>query len=254
MEVGALHIFHKPQTAKDFKLTFEKLKDQLADIAKVNVKAAPRKKVTVPEPKAPMVLSQTETTFSSNKIILIGSSTGGVQALSTILPKFPKNSPPILIVQHMPEGFTTGFAKRMDKMCPMIVSEARSGEIVEGGHIYIAPGGEQHMIVILKGNRLAISIKQHDKVNGHRPSVDVLFNSFTSIRKFHPLVAVLTGMGADGAEGMKALAKYTNDLVTQSQSTCVVYGMPMVAKQLNPKAKSVDLKDIPDVLIKMASK
>jgi two-component system chemotaxis response regulator CheB len=130
----------------------------------------------------------------------------------------------------MPEGFTTGFAKCMDKACLVNVSEAKSGVIVESGNIYIAPGGEKHMSVVLKGNRLAIRLKQSEKVNGHCPSVDVLFNSLTPIKKFHPVVIVLTGMGADGAKGMQALSKYSNDLVVQSEETCVVYGMPMVSK------------------------
>lgn len=258
MEVGALHIYHKPQTAADFKIVFQELKEQLVDIAKVNLKRSVpyKQKIEIIPQEAENIETSNESLrdFDSNAVILIGSSTGGVQALSTILPKFPKNSPPILIVQHMPEGFTSGFAKRMDKSCAMHVCEAKSGDMVEAGTIYIAPGGDKHMEVILKGNRLAICLRANEKVNGHRPSVDVLFNSFSEIRKFRPIVTVLTGMGSDGADGMKLLSKYTNDLIIQSESTCVVYGMPMVAKELSPQAKSIDLEDIPGLIVKMASR
>ncbi len=254
MEAGALYIFEKPKSVKDFSLVLSKIKDKLVEISGVNVDIKSHSSQTITAPVSKTKINSASLSPANNQLILIGSSTGGVNALSTILPMFPASSPAILIVQHMPEGFTNGFATRMNKQCAMNVREASSGDVVAPGNIYIAPGGDKHMKVTLQGNKLSLVLKSGERVNGHCPSVDALFNSFENISKFHLLVLVMTGMGSDGALGMKLLANKTKDLFIQSESTCVIYGMPKVAYELTPSAKSVDLEDIPASILKKVAK
>lgn len=246
MESGALHLIEKPHSVREFNSVITNLKEKLVEISKIKL-------------DKPLAVSRThrisaEQTFLKNKIFLIGSSTGGVGALSSILPEFPKHSPPILIVQHMPEGFTKGFAERMDNLCPMRVIEPENNQLIEPGHIYIAPGGDEHMLAVSEAGELRIFLKKDEKVNGHRPSVDVLFKSFVGSKTVEPIVLVMTGMGADGALGMKELSARTKDLFVQSESTSVVYGMPKVALEYSPNASVVGLEEIPEKLLERAKR
>lgn len=244
MEAGASNVFEKPKGRNDFNKILTSIKEELIKIAEVKVKPTIDKSNNV----------IAEVSKNNKNIILIGSSTGGVNALSTILPQFPKSSPAILVVQHMPEGFTHGFAARMNSLCKMKVKEAENGEQIEAGQIYIAPGGDRHMMVQKDDDRLRIRLKRGDKVSGHRPSVDVLFDSFVTIDNKEPIAVVMTGMGADGALGMKHLNRRTQKLFVQSEATSVVYGMPKVALELSPSAMVVDLEQIPQAVINSISK
>ncbi|MFD1808782.1 CheB methylesterase domain-containing protein [Gemmobacter lanyuensis] len=180
----------------------------------------------------------------------IGSSTGGVQALSRILPMFPAASPPILIVQHMPEGFTGAFARRLDAVCNMSVCEARDGEEVRFGTVYIAPGGQRHMTVRREGIVLVHLARTGDPVSYSRPSVDVLFASVAQQAGRKAIAALLTGMGRDGARGMLAIRQAGGTTFAQDEATSVVYGMPFAAVELGAAKETLPLDDIPDRMLR----
>lgn len=188
---------------------------------------------------------------TSTAVIAIGSSTGGVQALSRILPLFPANSPGIVIVQHMPEGFTGPFANRLDAICPMTVREAQDGDPVEQGQILIAPGGMRHMALDRRGRGYKVNLVEGDPVCFSRPSVDVLFDSVARIAGKQSLGAVLTGMGKDGSAGLLAIRRAGGRTIAQDEATSVVYGMPMAAKEVGAAEEVLPLDSIPARLLKM---
>jgi two-component system chemotaxis response regulator CheB len=161
-------------------------------------------------------------------LILIGASTGGTQAIEAVLSRLPADSPPILIVQHMPAGFTTAFAARLDAVCPMQVVEARGGEILKRGTAYIAPG-DYHMLVEAVGLELRAVVRTGPLVHYQRPAVDVLFHSAARLRNTPVVAALLTGMGSDGADGMVTLRKAGMMTIAEDEQSCVVFGMPKEA-------------------------
>jgi two-component system chemotaxis response regulator CheB len=161
-------------------------------------------------------------------LIAIGSSTGGVEALVQLLSGFPENCPPTVITQHMPALFTKSFAARLDRICAPKVQEARSGAPLVPGHIYLAPGSEQHLEV-QGGSIPRCRLVQGDLTSGHRPSVDRLFHSIARTAGPSAIGAILTGMGRDGAEGLKAMRDAGCFTIGQDEQSCVVYGMPQAA-------------------------
>lgn len=161
-------------------------------------------------------------------VIAIGASTGGTEATLKVLKDLPANTPGIVIVQHMPAGFTKMYAERLNKICKMEVREARNGDTIKQGLILIAPG-DFHMSVLKRGNEYAVTCYQGEKVNGHRPSVDVLFNSVAEVFNKNAVGIIMTGMGRDGAEGLLQMRKNGAYTLGESKDSCVVYGMPMVA-------------------------
>lgn len=176
------------------------------------------------------------------RLVAIGSSTGGVEALIEILTKFPPNCPPTLISQHMPPSFTKSFAHRLDKLCKPIVREAETGVRLESGHIYLAPG-DQHLELI--GRRVPeIRLTQGEKVNGHRPSVDVMFKSVESHVRSRAVGVILTGIGNDGAEGLLAMRRAGAETIGQDAASSVVYGMPRTAFELGAVGRQLPLEKI----------
>jgi two-component system chemotaxis response regulator CheB len=163
-----------------------------------------------------------------NAIIAVGASTGGTDAIKEFLDKLPANCPPVLIVQHMPEGFTLSFAKRLDKLCAMHVKEAEDGEPLLRGTAYIAPG-HSHMRLGKGTQGFVICLDQGPPVNRHRPAVDVLFASVASLAAAQTVAVILTGMGKDGAHGMLQLRQGGAITFAQDEASCVVYGMPREA-------------------------
>jgi two-component system chemotaxis response regulator CheB len=161
-------------------------------------------------------------------LILIGASTGGTQAIEAVLTRLPADCPPILIVQHMPAGFTTAFAARLDSGCPMQVVEARGGEVLKRGTAYIAPG-DFHMLVEAVGLELRTVVRTGPLVHYQRPAVDVLFESAAKLRNTPVVAALLTGMGSDGADGMVALRKAGMMTIAEDEQSCIVFGMPKEA-------------------------
>ena len=161
-------------------------------------------------------------------LILIGASTGGTQAIESILKRLPANSPPILITQHMPAHFTHAFAARLDSLVPMRVVEARDGERLMRGVAHIAPG-DSHLLVAARGGELRTLVQEGPRVHYQRPSVDVLFQSATDLRGVPTVAMLLTGMGADGADGMVALKNAGAVTIAEDERSCVVFGMPAAA-------------------------
>ena len=187
---------------------------------------------------------------TTDRVIAIGASTGGVEALSRILPTFPADAPGIVIVQHMPVGFTAAFAERLDTMCKMRVKEAAKGDRVMAGQILIAPGGKQHLSVVRSGGEYRILLEEGPEINFSRPSVDVLFESVARGVGRNAAAALLTGMGKDGAAGLLAIRRSGGRTIAQNEATSVIYGMPQAAAQLGAAEVMAPLGDIPALLVK----
>ncbi|HUC52333.1 MAG TPA: chemotaxis response regulator protein-glutamate methylesterase [Xanthobacteraceae bacterium] len=182
------------------------------------------------------------------KLIAIGASTGGVEALKAVLMLFPEDAPPIVIAQHMPERFTAAFARRLDSECRMRVHEAQHEQPIERGHVYIAPGGH-HLEVAKRGGGLICALNDGPLVSGHRPSVDALFNSVARLVAPHAVGAILTGMGRDGANGLLAMRKAGCSTLGQDEGTALIYGMPRVAFEIGAVESQHGLFDITEAIL-----
>ncbi|MBP1885924.1 protein-glutamate O-methylesterase CheB [Sinorhizobium mexicanum] len=189
---------------------------------------------------------------AGRKIIAIGASTGGVEALITVLQKFPPNCPPTVITQHMPHTFTRSFAERLNRLCAPTVQEATDGARLEIGKIYLAPGGERHLQV---ANAAApcCRLVERAPVNGHRPSVDMLFDSVAELAGRNAIGVILTGMGRDGASGLLKMRHAGARTFGQNEKTCVVYGMPRVAYELGAVETQLPLGSIGEEILKTAA-
>ncbi len=182
-------------------------------------------------------------------MIAIGASTGGVETLIALLTDFPANCPPTVIVQHMPTSFTASFAARLDRLCPPRVEEARAGAPLVAGTVYLAPGGDRHLEIAGAGDKRHCRLVEGDKVSGHRPSVDRLFHSVARLARADAVGVILTGMGGDGAEGLKAMRDAGSVTIGQDKATCVVYGMPAVAHRIGAVSEQQPLGRIAARLI-----
>ena len=181
-------------------------------------------------------------------IIAIGASMGGVEAVGKLLKQLPLGLPPIVITQHMPPVFTQRYAERLNKECLINVSEGKDGEEILSGHAYIAPGALQ-MSIAKKNNKYVLEVKEGEKISGHCPSVDYLFESVAKVAKENAIGIILTGMGSDGAKGLLDIKKAGGYTVGQNRHSCVVYGMPMAAKNLGAVLKETSLEMIPNVIL-----
>lgn len=186
------------------------------------------------------------------KIVAIGSSTGGVEALIAVLQKFPRNCPPTVITQHMPPTFTKSFAERLNRLCAPIVEEATDGARLEVGKIYLAPGGDRHLQVS-SPHAPSCRLVERPPVNGHRPSVDVLFDSVAELAGRNAVGVILTGMGRDGAAGLLKMRHAGARTVGQNEKTCVVYGMPRVAQELGAVETQLPLGSIGEEILKLTA-
>ncbi len=180
---------------------------------------------------------------STEKVIVIGASTGGTEAIREILVNMPANAPGILITQHMPENFTTSFAHRMNSLCKITVKEAEMNERILPGHAYIAPGN-MHLMLKRNGARYVIDLNQGELVNRHRPSVDVLFRSAANFAGSNALGIILTGMGKDGALGMLEMKRAGAHTIAQNEASCVVFGMPKEAIAMGGVSEVLPLHSI----------
>ena len=183
------------------------------------------------------------------ELIALGSSTGGAAALGRILPMFPRDAPPIVVVDHMPEGYTRDFAERLDGLCKMRVVEAENHQLLEPGIIAIAPGGDRHLQVVRRGGQLKTLLVEAPPTDGHRPSVTELFQSVARVVGRNAAAGLLTGMGRDGASGLLALRNAGGFTVVQDAATSVVYGMPKVAYIMGAATEQLPLDDIPARLL-----
>jgi two-component system chemotaxis response regulator CheB len=186
---------------------------------------------------------------SNNKVdmIAIGASTGGTEAIASILKTLEPPMPPIVIVQHMPPVFTGLYAKRMDDHCQLTVEEAKHHQTLEPNCVYIAPG-DKHMVVKKRGASHVIHLLDTEKVSGHKPSVDVLFDSVATLPLKQSVGIILTGMGSDGAKGLLKMRQSHAKTLGQDESSCIVYGMPKVAFELGAVVEQLGLEELPDKL------
>jgi two-component system chemotaxis response regulator CheB len=245
---GALEVISKPSAAYSVGDMSVQLADKIRAVAQVNVKARinsnekPGKKVNVLSAKA---LSTT-----TNKVIAIGASTGGTEAIKTVLTALPPNSPGIVIVQHMPAQFTTSFAERLDSLSEISVKEAKDGDSVVNGQALLAPGN-YHMLMKRSGARYYVQVKQGPFVHHQRPAVDVLFKSVAQSAGGNAIGIILTGMGADGAAGLLQMKEAGAGTIAQNEKSCVVFGMPKEAIKIGAVEKVVGIQSIAKTALEM---
>ncbi|MCP4550126.1 MAG: chemotaxis-specific protein-glutamate methyltransferase CheB [bacterium] len=273
LEIGAVAFIRKPE-GTSFEHSIKILQDELKPVISTLINrfsARTARKVTShipPKPKAPVAKtpggpSGVRKTMRPSRAprggfwaTAIGVSTGGPEALGKLLPKLPSNYPlPIFIVQHMPKSFTALFAKHLNDKCALEVVEARAGDIPRAGVVYIAPG-EKHLIVKMENGKPTIRTNNGPPENSVKPAVDVLFRSLAELDEKRPvLTAILTGMGYDGEKGVASL-KASNQCycVSQSEDTCVVYGMPRAVDDAGLSDESLKLEDIADRLVFLANR
>ncbi|MBC3807143.1 chemotaxis response regulator protein-glutamate methylesterase [Undibacterium seohonense] len=214
------------------------------NLSAINAAATPPNKIKIDEVMPALNASLTSAmAVTTDKLVAIGTSTGGTQALEVVLKKLSRTAPGIVIVQHMPEKFTEAFADRLNKICEMEVLEAKNGDRLIPGRALVAPGG-RHMQVKRSGAQYHVEIIDAPPVNRHRPSVDVLFRSVAKCAGRNALGIIMTGMGDDGALGMKDMHDAGAETIAQDEKSCVVYGMPKEAVKLGAVDKIVPLDTI----------
>lgn len=236
IEAGAVDFVSKPMSSKieDIEYFVEHelaAKIKIASIAKLG------------KAKNSNIASQMSSGTSDGRIIAIGASTGGTEAIFNVVKGFQRNIPGIVIVQHMPAGFTKMYAERLNNQCMVAAKEAVTGDIVIPGRILLAPG-DAHMRLVKIGSNYQVECKPGEKVSGHCPSVDVLFESVAKIAGKKAIGILLTGMGADGAKGLLAMKQAGAETIGQDEASCVVYGMPKVAYQIGAVKYQVALENI----------
>ena len=242
LELGAVDFVTKPKISiqSGMREYTELIADKIRAAAKARVKARTlqpaRPAGALPPIRNPLT--------SSEKLIIVGASTGGTEAIREFLMQMPSDCPGILIAQHMPEGFTTSFARRLDSLCKISVREAAGEERILPGHAYIAPG-HSHLMLARSGANYVTRIDQADPVNRHRPSVDVLFRSAALAAGKNAVGVILTGMGKDGAQGMLEMKNAGAYNFAQDEASCVVFGMPREAIALGAAHEVGPLIELP---------
>jgi len=245
LELGAVDYISKP-TGADAAEALCGLRDEL--IEKIRTAASAnlaRRQARVDKRAQPLSFHSD----SCDRLIAIGASTGGVEALRDIFTELPANTPPIVITQHMPRSFTRSFAARLNGLSAMHVHEARHGMRLEAGHAYLAPGGE-HLRIVRKHGHYYCQLDLSDPVSGHRPSVDVLFSSVAEAAGAQAVGVILTGMGKDGASGLLEMRNQGAHTIGQNAASCIVYGMPRVAATLGAVAEELPLAKIAAAIVK----
>lgn len=249
LEAGAVDFVKKPvvNSPSDLDMFVRDLinKIKIASVAKVGVRRASASASAA----AKSVLKPKLTSTVDNIVIAIGASTGGTEAILDVVRDLPANTPGIVIVQHMPPVFTRMYAQRLDKICKMHVKEAEDGDRVERGKIIIG-AGEFHLRLAKDSMGYYVTSRRGERVSGHCPSVDVLFESVATTAKGKAMGVILTGMGADGAKGLLQMRKAGAYTVGQDKESCVVYGMPMVAFNIGGVVKQLPLNQIGDEIIR----
>jgi two-component system chemotaxis response regulator CheB len=253
MNAGAVEFVSKPdgRTMKDVGALVNELITKIVAASKVQV-SPPRPSVAPPAPAAPAVSAQPHA-FDTSRIIAIGASTGGTEALLRVLKDLPSNMPGIAIVQHIPPVFSRMFAERLDKQTSLHVKEAENGDYLDVGCVLIAPG-DKHMQLRRVGDRYRAEVFAGDRVNGHCPSVDVLFQSVAQRNADRAVGVILTGMGHDGAKGLFDMRKNGSYTIGQDEKSCVVYGMPKSAFEMGGVEKQLPLDAIPGELVRYLSR
>ena len=243
MEIGAVDVLAKPQSAWNL----GDLKEQLADRVK-GAASARIKNYLVAQPAQRAAVTASTTPFSPRQIILIGASTGGTEAIKDVLTRLPDGLPGICIVQHIPPVFSKTFADRLNELCAFEVREAAHGDELRPGLALVAPGGN-HLTLSWSGSGYRVALNQGPMLHHVRPAVDVMFESAVSAQK-NALAVILTGMGRDGAEGLRKLKAAGATTIAQNEETCVVYGMPHAAVELGVVDRVLPLDLIPHAIMR----
>jgi two-component system chemotaxis response regulator CheB len=246
LELGAVDFVAKPRLdiVNGMRDYAREITDKIRIAAKARLRQRPAT-AGIPHPAAAAALpALANRAASTEKLIVIGASTGGTEAIKDVLVRLPADSPGVLITQHMPEAFTRSFAARLDGLARLSVKEAVHGERVLPGHAYVAPG-HSHLLLKRSGANYVTELSQAPPVNRHRPSVDVLFRSAANCAGANALGVILTGMGRDGAAGMLEMKQAGAWNVAQDEATCVVFGMPKEAIAAGGVDEVLPLHEIP---------
>jgi two-component system chemotaxis response regulator CheB len=244
LELGAFDYIAKPLL--DMRHGMVNLRDELVSKVRAAAASRPRARELGSPRHRPLVVDPKIS--AAGRIVAVGASTGGVEALQQLLTALPANSPAIMITQHMPPGFSSLFAHRLDEICNMSVSEAIQGQRVMPGHAYIAPGG-RHLELKRSGGHYECRLHDGDLVSGHRPSVDVLFTSVAEAAGANAVGIILTGMGHDGAAGLLRMRTAGARTLGQDEASCLIYGMPRVARQAGAVETEYPLTRMPEQLL-----
>ncbi|MGE5477163.1 MAG: protein-glutamate methylesterase/protein-glutamine glutaminase [Bacteroidales bacterium] len=249
MELGAVDIFCKPSDASagGLQAHAKELIDKVRAAAHARVRALSDR--AAPANAAPR-LSVTTIYKSTDRLVAIGSSTGGVEALRDIVLALPADAPPVVVTQHIPPKFSASFAERLNGMAAVRVKEAVDGERVVAGHVFIAPG-DRHLEVRRSGATLVLHTHDGPLVTGHKPSVDVLFHSVAEACGSKAVGVILTGMGRDGADGLLAMRRAGAATLGQDEASCVVYGMPKSAKENGAVERELPLSRIAEEILRL---
>jgi len=246
LEIGAVDVVPKPGGSYSVGDIGRELAEKIRVASRANVRGRgsdENREAGSPEPATAM--KQT-----SNKVVALGASTGGTEALKNVLRRMPANSPGIVVVQHMPANFTTAFSRRLDEACAVSVKEAENNDSVAPGRVLIAPGN-YHMILRRSGARYYVEIKDGPMVYHQRPSVDILFKSTARYAGANAVGVILTGMGADGAQGLLEMRRAGARTLAQDEQSCVVYGMPKEAVRIGAVEKELPLNDMAEEILRM---
>jgi len=248
LALGAVDFVSKPKMdiARGMSEFAIEITDKIRAAAQAHVrKSSAASAMTIQEKfSADAILPSVAGRFSSTeKLIIIGASTGGTEAIKEVLTRFPADMPGILVTQHMPENFTKSFADRLNSLCKISVKEAEHNERILPGHAYIAPG-HSHLLLKRSGANYMTELNQGTPVNRHRPSVDVLFRSAANVAGANALGIILTGMGKDGAQGLLEMRQAGSHTIAQDEASCVVFGMPKEAIALGGACEVLPLQNV----------
>jgi len=251
---GAVEVMAKPGGPYSIGELKDALPAKLRAAFRSGISSSPRRVAPAPLPTAPPAAPITSTScFDSDAIVAIGASTGGVEAIHEVMRNLPRNLPGVVIAQHIPQHFSTAFAKRLNQSCGLEVREAVAGDILRPGLALLAPG-DYHMLVRRTGARYTIELQQGPKVCYQRPAVDVLFASVAGAAKQKAVGVLLTGMGSDGAQGLLKMRHAGAVTIAQDEASCVVYGMPREAAKLGAAMHIIPLSGISGAIVREASR
>ena len=248
LSLGALEVMSKPSSAYSVGEMSVQLVDKIRAVAKLKVSSSGGE---TSNKIAPSKITSKALSRTTNKVIAIGASTGGTEALKVVLTAMPPNAPGTVVVQHMPANFTTSFAERLNELSAMTIKEAEDGDYLSNGIGLVAPGN-YHMLLKRSGARYYVQVKKGPLVHHQRPAADVLFNSVSKYAGSNAVGVILTGMGADGAAGLLKMKEAGAHTVAQDEKSCVVFGMPKEAIKLGAAEKVVPLKNITETALDMA--
>lgn len=250
LELGAVDFVTKPKLSiqSGMREYTDMIADKIRAAAKARVRTRPAASGSLGHASVAELPLVRNPLISSEKLIAIGASTGGTEAIKNFLMQMPSDSPGILITQHMPEGFTRSFARRLDSLCKISVSEAAGGERILPGHAYIAPGSA-HLQLARSGANYMTQLDMGPPVNRHRPSVDVLFDSVANCAGKNSVGVILTGMGKDGAHGMLQMKQAGAYNFAQDEASCVVFGMPREAILIGATHETGALDELPGMVL-----